>query len=162
MLVRDERAAACAADAYARLSGRVGICDATVGPGATNIVSGIAEAFAASIPILAVIADVRGELAHLRRRAVVSQAVDQAALFQPITKWFARVDRPGLFEPMLEQALRIATTGRPGPVVLEIPEDVIAGTPSPGVVPRPFGADAFRDPRHRSAPAPGDIIAPSP
>jgi acetolactate synthase-1/2/3 large subunit len=157
VLMRDERAAACAADAYARLSGSVGVCDATVGPGATNIVSGIAEAYAASIPVLAVIADVRGDLVHLRRRAVVSQAVDQAALFQPITKWFGRIDRPETFDAMLDQALRIATTGRPGPVVLELPEDVFTATPSTDGLSRSFGPAAFCYPRQRSAPAPGDI-----
>lgn len=157
VLMRDERAAACAADAYARLSGNVGVCDATVGPGATNIVSGIAEAYAASIPVLAVIADVRGDLVHLRRRAVVSQAVDQAALFQPITKWFGRVDRPETFEPMLDQALRIATTGRPGPVILELPEDVFTATAAANGVTRAFGPKTFHYPRQRSAPTPGDV-----
>ena len=157
VLMRDERAAACAADAYARLSGSVGVCDATVGPGATNIVSGIAEAYAASIPVLAVIADVRSDLVHLRRRAVVSQAVDQAALFRPITKWFGRIDRPETFEAMLDQALRIATTGRPGPVILELPEDVFTAPTTADGVARTFGPQAFRYPRQRSAPSPTDI-----
>ena len=57
VLMRDERNCACAADAYARVSGKVGICDATVGPGVTNLVSGLAEAYASSIPIIALIAD---------------------------------------------------------------------------------------------------------
>lgn len=126
VLMRDERAAACAADAYARVRGSVGVCDATVGPGVTNLISGLAEAYASSIPVLAVVADMRSDQGHLRRRAVVSQALEQGALLAPVTKWVARVERSTAFEEVLSHALRVATTGRPGPVALEVPEDVFA------------------------------------
>ena len=115
VLMRDERAAACAADAYARLSGSVGFCDATVGPGATNLVSGLAEALGSSIPVIAIVADIRRDRAHLRRRAAASQALDQAALLAPVTKWVGRVETADSLEPVLAQALRVATGGRPGP-----------------------------------------------
>ncbi len=59
VLVHDERNGACAADAYARVSGKVGLCDATVGPGATNLISGLAEAYASAIPVLALVADIK-------------------------------------------------------------------------------------------------------
>src|SRR5262245_2176347 len=157
VLMRDERAAACAADAYARVSGRVGVCDATVGPGATNLVSGLAEALASSVPVLAIIADVPTEWNHLRRRGVASQALDQAALLAPVSKWIARVERAAAFDEMLDQALRVATSGRPGPVVLEIPDDVFQE--DPGEPRRAFGPDAFACPRLRSAPSPAQVEA---
>ena len=157
VLMRDERSAACAADAYARLSGQVGFCDATVGPGVTNLVSGLAEAYASSIPVVAVIADIRRDQSHLRRRANVSQALDQAALLTPIVKWFGRVEQADAIDAVLDQALRIATTGRPGPVVVEVPEDVFGAELSEGAKLRDFGPSAFSYPRFRSAPASADV-----
>ncbi|MEZ4333006.1 MAG: thiamine pyrophosphate-binding protein [Myxococcota bacterium] len=151
VIMRDERAAACAADACARVSGRIGVCDATVGPGATNLVSGLAEAFASSIPLLAIIADVPTSWGHLRRRGVASQALEQAPLLAPVTKWVARVERADALDEMLDHALRVATTGRPGPVVLEIPDDVFQA--DPGAARRRFEPDAFASPRQRPAPA---------
>ena len=158
VLMRDERAAACAADAHARLSGSVGFCDATVGPGATNLVSGLAEAHGSSIPVIAIVADIRRDRAHLRRRAAASQALDQAALLAPVTKWVGRVETADSLELVLAQALRVATGGRPGPVVLEIPEDVFsaeAADPPSGAV--AWGPADFAYPRHRSAPSPDAV-----
>src|SRR5690606_26489913 len=151
VVMRDERAAACAADAFARVSGGIGVCDATVGPGATNLVSGLAEAFASSIPLLAIVADVPTSWSHLRRRGVASQALEQAPLLAPVTKWVARVERADALDEMLDQALRVATTGRPGPVVLEIPDDVFQA--DPGTARRRFEPEAFASPRQRTAPA---------
>ena len=81
VLMRDERGAACAADAYSRITGRVGVCDATVGPGATNLVSGIAEAYGSSVAVLAIIADIPRGWEHRRARGNASQALDQASMF---------------------------------------------------------------------------------
>ncbi|MGE0139677.1 MAG: thiamine pyrophosphate-binding protein [Ilumatobacteraceae bacterium] len=156
VLVRDERNAACAADAYARVTGRVGLCDATVGPGATNLVSGLAEAHASSVPVIAVVADIRRDVEHLRRRSVVSQAVDQAALLAPVSKWVARVQTPDSVDEVIDQAFRVATTGRPGPVVVEIPEDIFLGTRGEGRHRTITDADR-RYPRFRSHPGPVDV-----
>lgn len=153
ILMRDERGAACAADAYARLSGKVGFCDATVGPGATNLVSGLAEALGASIPVIAVVADLRRGREHLRRRSVASQAIDQNALLVPVTKWVARVDTADAIDSVLDQALRVATTGRPGPVALTIPEDVFLDTPGELAERRLFGPELFNYPRFRPGPS---------
>merc|ERR1711969_303612 len=155
VLMRDERAAACAADAYARLSGRVGVCDATVGPGVTNLVSGLAEAYSSSVPVLAIIADVPTDWGHLRRRGVASQAMDQRLLLEPVSKWMARVERAASLDDMLEQALRVAVTGRPGPVVLEIPDDVFGEEPAEASA--SFGREAFAYPRFRTAPPAADL-----
>lgn len=156
VLVRDERNAACAADAYARVTGRVGICDATVGPGATNLVSGLAEALASSVPMIAVVADIRREVEHLRRRSVVSQAVDQAGLLAPVCKWVGRVQTPESVDDIIAHAFRIATTGRPGPVVVEIPEDIFLG-PSGGGSRRRITDRDRSYPRYRTHPSPGDV-----
>lgn len=158
IIMRDERNAACAADAYARLSGKVGVCDATVGPGATNLVSGLAEAYASSVPVLAIVADIRREAEHLRRHSIASQATSQAELLAPVAKWIGRVQRARALEDVLSHALRIAVTGRPGPVVLEIPEDVFLGAADAGPGRSLTPAD-LRYPRHRSAPAPEALAA---
>ena len=147
-----------AADGWARVSGTIGVCDATVGPGVTNLVSGLAEAMACSIPVLAVVADIRRDREHLRRRSIVSQGMEQGGLLASVSKWVARLQEPGSVDELVSHALRVATTGRPGPVVLEIPEDVFSAR-----VPRPpsrtFTAEDFAFPRHRSAPTPAALDA---
>jgi acetolactate synthase-1/2/3 large subunit len=124
VLMRDERSAGFAADAYARVSGQTGVCDATVGPGATNLVSPLAEAFAASIPILAIISDIPRSWEHRRIRGNASQAMNQIDLFRPISKWQTTLTDPQAVDDVVDAAFRIATTGRPGPVVISIPDDV--------------------------------------
>ena len=80
VLVRDERSAAYAADGYARVTGRAGVCDATVGPGAAKLPSGLGEALGASVPVVALVSDLPARLAPHRYRSAASQALDQAAL----------------------------------------------------------------------------------
>src|SRR5215469_11047155 len=80
VLVRDERSAAYAADAYARITGRAGVCDATVGPGAAKLPSGLGEALGASVPVVALVSELPARLAPHRYRSAASQALDQAAL----------------------------------------------------------------------------------
>ena len=127
VLMRDERGAACAADAYSRITRRVGVCDATVGPGATNLVSGIAEAYGSSVALLAIIADIPRDWEHRRTRGNASQALDQASMFTGISKWVARVTSAAALDDCLRVALAVATSGRPGPVVLSITDDVFRG-----------------------------------
>ena len=127
VLMRDERGAACAADAYSRITGRVGVCDATVGPGATNLVSGVAEAYGSSVAVLAIIADIPRDWEHRRTRGNASQALDQVSMFTGISKWVARVTSADALDDCLRVALTIATSGRPGPVVLSIADDVFGG-----------------------------------
>lgn len=158
ILVRDERNGACAADAYARVSGRIGMCDATVGPGATNLVSGLAEAFASAIPVLALVADVKTAREHLRHRGVASQALDQRAILEPVSKWIGRVAVPAMLPDIMAHALRVATTGRPGPVVVEIPEDVMA-MPAGDIDLSQFSPADSLWPRHRSAALPALVEA---
>ena len=157
VLVRDERSAAYAADGYARVTGRAGVCDATVGPGAAKLPSGLAEALGASVPVVALVSDLPARLAPHRYRGAASQALDQAALLAPVTKWHATVPDAATLPALVRQAFREATTGRPGPVALFLPQDVLDG-PAPDYVARPparFGSF----PAFRPAPDPADVAA---
>ncbi len=124
ILMRDERSAAYAADAYARITGRIGVCDATVGPGATKLPSGLAEAKHSSIPVLAILSDINQSTLHLSDFGAASQALDQMRMLEPLVKWQGRVPLVENLPTMLRNAMRQATSGRPGPVVLDIPDDV--------------------------------------
>jgi thiamine pyrophosphate-dependent acetolactate synthase large subunit-like protein len=136
VLVRDERSAAYAADGYARVTGRAGVCDATVGPGAAKLPSGLAEALGASVPVVALVSDLPARLAPHRYRSAASQALDQAALLAPVTKWHATVPDAATLPALVRQAFREATTGRPGPVALFLPQDVLDGPVPDHVAPQ--------------------------
>ena len=121
VLVRHEQAAAHMADAYARKTGNVGICDAAVGPGATNLISGISEAFTSGIPVIALISDIRTDW----RGRDSFQEIDQVGVFRPITKMAVSVDHVARIPELMARAFQVATTGRPGPVLLDFPLDVL-------------------------------------
>ncbi len=157
VLMRDERNAAVAADAYARVTGTLGVCDATVGPGATNLVSGLAEAYASSSPVLAIVADLPRQIEHLRDRGVASQALDQRAILGAVSKWVGSVQRADALVPVMLHAIRTATTGRPGPVVVTVPDDLLRGAESEALAEIPAALAPFTVPAHRSA-APADQV----
>ncbi len=123
-LINDERCAVFAADAYAKVSGRVGLVDATLGPGATNLVTGLVEALNAGSPIVALVGDAHRE--HAGRN--MTQETDQAAILRPACKAFLRVESVARIPELTVRAFQIATAGRPGPVVVDVPEDVCHGT----------------------------------
>jgi acetolactate synthase-1/2/3 large subunit len=122
VLVRHEQHAASMAAGYAQLTGEPGVCCVTAGPGATNLITSIAEAFVGALPIVIVAG--RGAARNAHRGA--SQEIDQVRIFGPITKWAVRVDRPDLIVESLRQAFNIARSGKPGPVLIDIPQDVLA------------------------------------
>jgi acetolactate synthase-1/2/3 large subunit len=124
ILMRDERSAGFAADAYAKLTGKTGVCDGTVGPGATNLVSPLAEAYCSSIPLICIVSDVARAWEHRRTRGNASQAMDQMEMFKPVSKWQVRITDPKSIDNIIDHAFRVATSGKPGPVVVGIPEDV--------------------------------------
>jgi acetolactate synthase-1/2/3 large subunit len=142
-LINDERAAAFAADAYAKVSGRVGLVDATLGPGATNLVTGLVEALNAGSPLVALVGDThRG---HSWRN--MTQESRQIDILRPACKEMIRVEAIERIPELMRRAFAVATSGRPGPVVVDVPEDVCHGTFG-------FDDDAFKvNPAHGAAPS---------
>lgn len=124
ILTRHEQGAAHAADGYARATGRPGVCLATSGPGATNLVTGIANAYMDSVPLVAVTGQVSQSL--LGRDSF--QEADITGITMPITKHNYLVKDTSELAQIVKEAFHIATTGRPGPVLIDIPRDVSAGT----------------------------------
>jgi acetolactate synthase I/II/III large subunit len=122
VLVRHEQHAASMAAGYAQLTGEPGVCCVTAGPGATNLVTSIAEAFVGALPIVIIAG--RGATRNAHRGA--SQEIDQVRIFGPVTKSGIRVDRPDLIVESLRQAFNIARSGKPGPVLVDIPQDILA------------------------------------
>lgn len=122
ILTSHEQGAAHAADGYARATGKVGVCLATSGPGATNLVTGIATAYMDSIPIVAITCNVGVSL--LGKDSF--QEIDIAGVTMPITKYSFIVKDVTKLADTIRKAFRIARTGRPGPVLVDIPKDVTA------------------------------------
>ncbi len=120
ILVNDERTAAFAADAYARISGKVGFCDGTLGPGATNLITGLVEAATAGIPVVAIIGDSNRD--HSGKN--MTQETRQTEILSPIAKELIRVERGHRIPEFMRRAFGTATSGKPGVVVLNIPEDI--------------------------------------
>ncbi|WP_298517446.1 acetolactate synthase large subunit [uncultured Methanobrevibacter sp.] len=123
ILVRHEQCAAHAADGYARASGRVGVCVATSGPGATNFVTGIATAYMDSSPIVAITGQVP---THLIGNDAFQEA-DIIGITMPITKHSYQPKNPDLIPSMVKSSFEIAKTGRPGPVLIDVPKEVQEG-----------------------------------
>jgi acetolactate synthase-1/2/3 large subunit len=126
--MRDERNAAYAADGYARISGRIGVCDATVGPGAIKLTSGLAEAYNSSIPIVALVSDMPSDWLAVRYRGGGNQLVDQMSVLAPLCKWTGRLPAVHKLPELVQRAFQISTSGRPGPVAIELPEDIFKAT----------------------------------
>lgn len=122
VLTSHEQGASHAADGYARSTGRVGVCFATSGPGATNLVTGIATAYMDSVPLVAITCNVN--LSLLGKDSF--QEVDIAGITMPITKHNFIVKNVEKLAPTIRRAFKIAATGRPGPVLVDIPKDVTA------------------------------------
>ena len=119
-LIEDERSGAFAADSFARVTGRPGVCDATLGPGATNLVTGLVESLNAGIPIVAIIGD--AHRAHAGKN--MTQEARQIEILRPAVKEILRVETPERIPELVRRAFSVSTSGRPGPVVLAVPEDV--------------------------------------
>lgn len=122
ILTSHEQGAAHAADGYARATGRVGVCLATSGPGATNLVTGIATAYMDSVPLVAITCNVTNAL--LGRDSF--QEIDIAGVAMPITKYSFIVKDGEALAPTIRRAFKIAKSGRPGPVLVDITKDVTA------------------------------------
>jgi acetolactate synthase-1/2/3 large subunit len=142
-LINDERCGIFAADAYAKVTGRVGVCDATLGPGATNLVTGMVEALNAGSPLVVIVGD--SNRGHAWKN--MTQECRQVEILAPASKAIIRVEAIERLPELTRRAFAVATSGRPGPVVLDVPEDVAHGL-------HPFSEDALvADPRTTSAPS---------
>lgn len=124
VLMRDERNAAYAADAYARLTGKPGVCDVTVGPGANLLPAGFIEALNASVPMIGIVGELPLDWLSLKEKGIASQGFDQLSFFKTITKDSWLVPSRAALPELIRTAFRVATSPRPGPVALIIPHDI--------------------------------------
>ena len=131
VLVRHEQAASFMAEIYGRLTGRAGVCSATLGPGAINLLLGTADATTNSSPVVALSAQVG--LNRIYKES--HQSVDLVSMFSPVTKWADVVLTPGAVPEMARKAFKLAQTERPGAVYLAVPEDVEAMGMPEGLAP---------------------------
>jgi len=120
ILVRHEQGAAHMADGYARVTGKVGVCMATSGPGATNLVTGIANAYMDSVPMVII----TGQVPTSQVGTDAFQEVDITGITIPITKHNFLVKDPKQLPAIVKKAFHIASTGRPGPVLIDLPKDI--------------------------------------
>ncbi|MCT9082085.1 thiamine pyrophosphate-binding protein [Streptomyces fulvoviolaceus] len=121
VLARDQRHAGYMADGYARTRRRLGVCEVSSGGGAVCLASGLGEAYAAAVPVLAITSDI-----HRRSRGTGALTeIDQEALFGAVTKWCRTAERAADIPALVTEAVTTATGGRPGPVALILPEDVL-------------------------------------
>lgn len=153
VLTRDERSAAYMADGYARVTGKVGVCEGPSGGGATYILPGVVEANESSIPVLAITTDVS---TSSRGRFALTE-LDQPALFRPLTKWNASIDRADKLPEIVRAAFRAMTTGRPGAAHLRLPFDVQKDAVQPAEI---WAQPALgRFPAWRTGPDPAAVAA---
>ncbi|MEQ8736122.1 MAG: thiamine pyrophosphate-binding protein [Rhodospirillaceae bacterium] len=153
ILINDERTGAFAADAYARITGQPGVCDATLGPGATNLTTALAESFNAGVPLIAITGDAHRDFAGRN----MTQETTQTQILRSVAKDVVRIENAKRIPELMRYAFSLACTGRPGPVVVDVPEDVshaelteeeaaLTGNPAP-----------FKTPAFRCRPAAADI-----
>jgi acetolactate synthase-1/2/3 large subunit len=120
VLCRHEQAAAFAADAYGRLTGKAGVCLGTLGPGATNLVTGVADANMDRAPLVCII----GQASTRRLHKESHQNMDSIAMFRPITKWGHSIWDAGTIPELVRKAFKVAEAEKPGATVIELPEDI--------------------------------------
>ena len=152
--VRHEQGGAYMADMYGRLTGRAGVCLGTLGPGATNLVTAVADAYLDRAPLVAITG--QGDMERMHKES--HQYLDIVGLMQPITKWNARVSAPEIIPEVVRKAFKVAESEKPGATHLELPEDVMAeqldaeplprrrlATPEPGARELLRAADIIRN-----------------
>jgi acetolactate synthase-1/2/3 large subunit len=131
VLVRHEQAASFMAEIHGRLTGLAGVCSATLGPGAINLLLGVADATTNSTPVVALSAQVG--LNRIYKES--HQSVDLVSMFAPVTKWASMVPTPGAIPEMVRKAFKLAQTERPGATYLAVPEDIESSVVPAGLAP---------------------------
>ncbi len=140
ILTRHEQGAAHAADGFSRATGKVGVCLSTSGPGATNLVTGIATAYLDSIPLVAI----TGQVSSPMLGTDAFQEADMVGISRPITKHNFLVDSISELPIIMKKAFHIARTGRPGPVLIDVPADVSKGTLENYVYPKKVDIRSYK------------------
>jgi len=148
--VRHEQGGAFIADAYGRLTGRAGVCLGTLGPGATNLVTAVADAYLDRAPLVALTG--QGDLRRMHKES--HQYIDVVRLMQPITKWNARLSHPVIIPEVVRKAFKVAETEKPGATHIELPEDVMEAEVEAATPAEPLPR---RDPV-RPEPSPRDLL----
>ena len=131
---RHEQGAAFMADVHGRLTGRSAVALATLGPGATNLVTGIADAYLDRAPMVAITGQVGSDKLHKEAH----QLVDIVRMFEPVTKWNTRVERIDAVPEIVRKAFRVAALEKPGPTHIELPENLAAMPPESGDAVQPL------------------------
>lgn len=119
---RHEQGAAFMADVYGRLTGQAGVCLSTLGPGATNLMTGVADANLDGAPLVAITGQVGTDRMHIESH----QYLDLVAMFAPVTKWNKQIVRPGIAPEVVRKAFKVAQTEKPGAVHIDLPENIAA------------------------------------
>ena len=152
VLLRDERNAVYAADAYARLTGKPGVCDVTVGPGTNLLSAGFLEAMNASVPMIGIVGELPLDWVTLKDKGVASQGFDQPAFLKTITKATYSVPSVTALPEVIRTAFRVATAPRPGPVAIIIPHDIFDADWDEDLLKVEIDARASQAPFLRAAP----------
>ncbi len=138
ILVRHEQGAAFMADVYGRLTGKAGVCLATLGPGSTNLLTGVADANLDRVPLVAL----TGQASLDRIHKESHQYIDVIGLFKPITKWQAQITRTSVIPEAVRKAFKVSQTEKPGATHLELPEDIAAASVGDPADQLPLGVQA--------------------
>ena len=154
---RHEQGAAFMADVYGRLTGRAAVAMATLGPGATNLVTGVADAFLDRAPMVAITGQASSDKLHKEAH----QVVDIVGMLAPVTKWNTSVQRIGAIPEIVRKAFRTATLEKPGPTHIELPENLAAMSVEPDSAPLIPGQTYFPEPTDEAIAHAADLIAAS-
>jgi acetolactate synthase-1/2/3 large subunit len=152
---RHEQGAAFMADVYGRLTGKASVAMATLGPGATNLVTGVADAFLDRAPMVAITGQASSEKLHKEAH----QVVDIVGMLAPVTKWNTSVQRIGAIPEIVRKAFRVATLAKPGPTHIEISENLAAMTVGADARPLEPGYAYFPEPTDEAIAHAADLIA---
>jgi len=154
---RHEQGAAFMADVYGRLTGRASVAMATLGPGATNLLTGVADAYLDRAPMVAITGQAGSDKLHKEAH----QVVDIVDMFRPVTKWNTRVERIRAIPEIVRKAFRVASLEKPGPTHIELPEDLAATVAPEGLAPIPPAAATLPEPTDEAIAAAASLLAAS-
>jgi len=154
---RHEQGAAFMADVYGRLTGRAAVAMGTLGPGATNLVTGIADAYLDRAPMVAITGQASSDKLHKEAH----QVVDIVEMFEPVTKWNTRVERVEAIPEIVSKAFRVATLEKPGPTHVELPENLAAMAVDDELSPLSPVRTYFPEPTDEAIAHAADLIAES-